>query len=99
MVPWHSVTKAMGLLDLDASPTVRRALGVGLWAGMVVKRAEALHPEPVPPTCEEQLADALAQLAALQEGDDDDAEGTGDAPVVEGVKAAAGGPADVEDVS
>ncbi len=100
VVPFHTATKAMGLLDLDSSPTTRRPLGAGLWAGMVVERAEPIKQPPVPPTCEQQLADALAELAALQAGDDDDAEPTGNAPVVEGVTAPAASAADgPEDVS
>jgi hypothetical protein len=65
---------------------------------MVVERALPLKEKPAPPTCEEELEMALARIDALQDADDDDGETTTDAPVVEGVTAAAAGPADVEDV-
>lgn len=94
VVPWHIATRAMGKLDLDTSEP-RRPLGNGLWAGMVVERAVAIKPPIKSPTCEEQLAEALAELAALNDADDDDP--ITDGPVQEGVTALAGGPDDVED--
>lgn len=98
VVPFSKVSRAMGLLDLDSGPG-RRPLGNGLWAGMVVERAVVIKPDPVPPTCEQQLAALQAQYDALLAGDDDDANTPADAPVVEGVTATAAGPADVEDVA
>ncbi len=97
-VPFHMASKAMGLLDLDTSAK-RRSLGAGEWAGMVVERAEPFKVAPIPPTCEEKLAEALARIAALEDADDDDGEETADVPVTEGVTATAAGPGDVEDVS
>lgn len=94
-VPWNKVRQAMGALDLDTT-TARRPLGQGLWAGMVVDRAEAVKPPVKPPTCKELLAEALAELAALQDADDEDP--TVDVPVQEGVTAFEALVDDVEDV-
>jgi hypothetical protein len=96
-VPWSLIEESMGKLDLDTSDA-RRPLGAGKWAGMVVERALPLKEKPAPPTCDEQLAELRAQLEALEDADDDDGAPPADAPVVEGVTAAAAGPADVEDV-
>jgi hypothetical protein len=66
---------------------------------MVVERAEPLKVTPIPPTCEEKLAEALARIAALEDADDDEQEEPVDAPIAEGVTATAAGPGEVEDVS
>ena len=95
-VPFGMASKAMGLLDLDTS-AARRPLGAGEWAGMVVERAVAVKSKP--PTCKEQLEEALALLAARDDADDDDDERWTGNDVIEGVTAMAGAPDDVEDVS
>ncbi len=69
-VPFHLVVDAMGALTFKSG----RKLGHGLWAGMVVEKAQPLvhtPPPPPPADCATELAAAQAQVDALTNGLED----------------------------
>lgn len=76
VVPWHIVTEAMGVLELSPRDATKDPLGHGLWAGLVIDRAEPLGAhdggdggdvDPTPdPTCEDKLAKLQADYDALE---------------------------------